>query len=146
MGIVWDTSQYNVYYEDTDFSGFVYHANYLKFFERSREHLLGIDYLHSLFKDGFHFVVHEINMIFRAPARHGDVIVVETECHFSKSPAVRFKHVAKRAPKGEIPGTDLVTAEVSAVLLGAGNKPVRLPRDMIASLSARATIPPQNPL
>ena len=37
-----------VYYEDTDFSGVVYHANYLKYCERAREHLLGIVGDHAL--------------------------------------------------------------------------------------------------
>ena len=32
-----------IYYEDTDHSGVVYHANYLKYFERAREHMLGVE-------------------------------------------------------------------------------------------------------
>ena len=40
-----------IYYEDTDFSGVVYHANYLRFFERAREHILGADELVRLWRD-----------------------------------------------------------------------------------------------
>ena len=40
-----------IYYEDTDHSGLVYHANYLKYFERAREHLLGVDELVRLLKE-----------------------------------------------------------------------------------------------
>ncbi len=68
-----------VYYEDTDFSGVVYHANYLKYFERSREHMLGIQALARLYKeDGLGFVVYKIEMTFRRPAVHADELVVRS--------------------------------------------------------------------
>ena len=136
LGTVKDTSQFTVYYEDTDFSGFVYHATYLKFFERAREHLLGIDYIRSLYKDGFHFVVHGMNLQFTAPAQHGDIITVETTCTFSRSPAVHFRQVATKAGSTSL---TLVSADISAVLLGAGNKPVRLPMDVVAHLLAKTS-------
>ena len=48
-----------IYYEDTDHSGLVYHANYLKYFERAREHLLGTDELVRLLaEEGKGFVVY----------------------------------------------------------------------------------------
>ena len=34
----------NIYYEDTDHSGYVYHANYLRFFERARSELIGVNW------------------------------------------------------------------------------------------------------
>ena len=47
-----------IYYEDTDLSGVVYHANYLKYFERAREHLLGPTELARLYnEDGIGVVV-----------------------------------------------------------------------------------------
>ena len=52
-----------IYYEDTDFTGYVYHANYLKFFERAREEGLGRRFLKKLYKMGKHFVVKSINII-----------------------------------------------------------------------------------
>ena len=55
-----------IYYEDTDFSGVVYHASYLKSFERAREHLIGVDELVRLFReDGIGFVVYKANLTFR---------------------------------------------------------------------------------
>ncbi|MBW2548816.1 MAG: thioesterase, partial [Deltaproteobacteria bacterium] len=49
------SSQYvhpvQIYYEDTDHSGVVYHANYLKYFERAREHIFGVDELVRLSTD-----------------------------------------------------------------------------------------------
>ncbi len=75
-----------VYYEDTDFSGIVYHANYLKFMERGRSdymRLLGV-VQGELFAEaaaeapGFHFVVRSMQLDFKKPARIDDVLEVIT--------------------------------------------------------------------
>jgi acyl-CoA thioester hydrolase len=69
-----------VHYEDTDLSGVVYHANYLKFIERARSDWvrgLGVDQ-NALREQGLVFVVHEIGARFHAPARLDDVLRVET--------------------------------------------------------------------
>lgn len=110
-----------VYYEDTDFSGFVYHANYLKFFERAREHLIGIAFLKELFQDGVHFVVTHMDIAFRAPAQHGDEIEVTSRCECSGSPRLTFFQEAKVGAKL------LVAAKVTLACLGPDNRPMRLP-------------------
>ncbi len=78
--------QVRVYYEDTDFSGIVYHANYLKFMERGRTNylrLLGADQ-HALFAEaeaeapGFAFVVRSMQLEFLRPARMDDLLEVTT--------------------------------------------------------------------
>lgn len=75
-----------VYYEDTDFSGIVYHANYLRFMERGRTNylrLLGADQ-RELFKEaeseapGFAFVVRSMALEFLKPARMDDVLDIVT--------------------------------------------------------------------
>jgi len=75
-----------VYYEDTDFSGIVYHANYLRFMERGRTNflrLIGADQ-RALFAEaaeeapGFAFVVRSMTLDFRAPARMDDVLTITT--------------------------------------------------------------------
>jgi len=75
-----------VYYEDTDFSGIVYHANYLRFMERGRSdymRLLGV-FQGELFEQaaaeapGFHFVVRSMQLNFLKPARIDDVLEVVT--------------------------------------------------------------------
>jgi acyl-CoA thioester hydrolase len=75
-----------VYYEDTDFTGIVYHANYLRFMERGRSNylrLLGADQ-RSLFEEaateapGFAFVVRSMAIEFLKPARMDDVLEVVT--------------------------------------------------------------------
>ncbi len=75
-----------VYYEDTDFSGIVYHANYLRFMERGRTNhlrLLGADH-RALFEEasaeapGFAFLVRSMQIEFLRPARMDDVLEVVT--------------------------------------------------------------------
>src|ERR1700710_1222636 len=75
-----------VYYEDTDFSGVVYHASYLRFMERGRTNylrLLGADQ-RALFEEaskeapGFAFVVRSMTIDFRKPARMDDVLEIAT--------------------------------------------------------------------
>src|SRR5260221_9052771 len=75
-----------VYYEDTDFSGVVYHASYLRFMERGRTNylrLLGADQ-RALFEaaakeaPGFAFVVRSMQIDFRKPARMDDVLEIAT--------------------------------------------------------------------
>ncbi|MGE0173689.1 MAG: YbgC/FadM family acyl-CoA thioesterase [Oligoflexales bacterium] len=124
---------YHVYYEDTDFSGYVYHANYLKFFERSREHLIGIDFLKSSFKEGLHFVVSKAEISFLKPAQHGDMMWVETTTTVSRSPVVEFEHKAYLRP-GEI----LVSANIKAVLIGKNGKPVKMPEPFLEYFTERA--------
>ena len=79
--------QVRVYYEDTDFSGVVYHASYLRFMERGRTNylrLLGADQ-RALFEQakaeapGFSFVVRSMQLDFRKPARMDDLLDVVTE-------------------------------------------------------------------
>jgi acyl-CoA thioester hydrolase len=75
-----------VYYEDTDFSGVVYHASYLRFMERGRTNylrLLGADQ-RALFEEvakeapGFAFVVRAMQLDFRKPARMNDILEIVT--------------------------------------------------------------------
>lgn len=74
-----------VYYEDTDFSGFVYHARYLHFFERGRTdfiRLLGVSQgaLHAQANpaDAVAFVVRRMEIDFKSPARMDDVLTIVT--------------------------------------------------------------------
>ena len=72
-----------VYYEDTDFSGVVYHANFLKFAERGRSSFLrlaGVKHSDLLMHEPpLAFVVRGMNIEFVAPARIDDVLVVESQ-------------------------------------------------------------------
>lgn len=113
-----------VYYEDTDFSGVVYHAGYLRFMERGRTELLraaGVDQsmLHAD-GQGLSFAVRRMTIDWLKPARMDDVLTVET-----RTAAVRGAtlDVAQRILRGE---EELVTATVLVAAL-AGGRPVRIP-------------------
>ena len=104
--------QVRVYYEDTDFSGIVYHANYLRFMERGRTNhlrLMGADQ-HALFEQaqeetpGFAFVVRSMEIDFLRPARMDDLLDVVTWPLAVKGASITLaqevRRGARRAGKG----------------------------------------------
>ena len=75
-------SQYKIYYENTDAGGVVYHANYLKFFERARTDLLEKKgFLQNKIKIAHQalFVVRKCDIEYKSPANFEDKIIVETQ-------------------------------------------------------------------
>src|SRR4030042_339178 len=92
-----------IYYEDTDHSGFVYHANYLKYFERAREHLLGVSELVRLLRDdGIGFVGYRAEMKFREPAVFGDALEVHTTVVQESEYRLVFQQDVRRASTQEL--------------------------------------------
>ena len=73
--------EYRVYYEDTDAQGFVYYANYLKFFERARtEYLRSLGYEQKeLMEKGIIFVVKKLIVEYTKPASLDELIKIETK-------------------------------------------------------------------
>jgi acyl-CoA thioester hydrolase len=122
-----------VYYEDTDFSGVVYHASYLRFMERGRTdylRLIGTDH-RALFEatereaPGFAFVVRSMTIEFLRPARMDDVLEVVTSPQEVKGASVILHQQVIRA--GEV----LIDAQVRVAFVSAGRarpipKPLRL--------------------
>ena len=124
-----------VYYEDTDFSGVVYHANYLRFFERGRTEFiraLGIDQraLHEAEKVAF--VVRSMQVDFLLPALMDDLVRVETNAVEMHGPALGLSQSLRRD------ATVLTTAEVLVVCIRAG-RPCRLPEALRAAIEAAAS-------
>jgi acyl-CoA thioester hydrolase len=116
-----------VYYEDTDFSGIVYHANYLRFMERGRTNhlrLMGAEQ-HALFAEaeaetpGFAFVVRSMQIDFLKPARMDDVLEVVTWPVAVKGASITLAQEVRR-------GEDvLVRAEVRVAFISEGRaKPI----------------------
>ncbi len=125
-GTIQGQIEFPIYYEDTDLSGSVYHANYLKFFERAREHVIGITFLKELFDQGIHFVVSKASLEYRAPAQHGDQVLVSSEGQYSRSPAIPFEQNAYLVDaQGQ--RRLLVTGQITIVALNAQNRPIRMP-------------------
>jgi acyl-CoA thioester hydrolase len=111
-----------VYYEDTDFSGVVYHASYLRFMERGRTNylrLLGADQ-RALFAavekeaPGFAFVVRSMQIEFRKPARMDDVLEIATVPLEVKGASVVLH---QRVDRG---GDTLVEATVQVAFVSGG--------------------------
>jgi tol-pal system-associated acyl-CoA thioesterase len=103
-----------VYYEDTDHSGVVYHANYLKYFERARENLIGTDALLKLWEEeGLGFSVYKVEMGFFDGATFGDRLDIRTTLAKDGKYRLIFHQEAWR-PNREKPA---VTAVVEMVCL-----------------------------
>ncbi|MEO6396353.1 MAG: YbgC/FadM family acyl-CoA thioesterase [Devosia sp.] len=120
-----------VYYEDTDFSGNVYHAAYLHFFERARTEFLRARGIHhsELARDGIAFAVKSMNIDFVRAAHIDDLLTIETE--FRGIHRARFS-LAQRAVRG---GEDVATTELVVVAIRYG-RAGRLPAAVIAALDA----------
>lgn len=111
-----------VYYEDTDFTGLVYHASYLRFMERGRSNylrLLGADQ-RALFEEtereapGFAFVVRAMQIEFLKPARMDDILAVVTETIEVRGASVTLAQKVTR-------GTDiLIEASVKVAFVSGG--------------------------
>jgi acyl-CoA thioester hydrolase len=103
-----------IYYEDTDHSGVVYHANYLKYFERARENLIGTDTLVKLWEnEGLGFSVYKAEMGFFDGATFGDRLDIRTTVEQDGKFRLVFQQEAWR-PKGKKPA---VTAVIEMVCL-----------------------------
>ena len=120
-----------VYYEDTDFSGMVYHANYLRYLERGRSdwlRLLGIGH-DALARGEFGrgplaFAVTRIAVDFLKPARIDDALEVETRVKAVGGATVTLAQVVRRG------SADLVSAEVAVALVNLAGRPQRIPREV----------------
>ena len=121
-----------VYYEDTDFSGNVYHTAYLKFCERARtEWLRALGVHHSeLAGEGLAFAVRHMEIDFLKAAHIDDELVVTTEPLSVGGARVVLEQVVHRGPE------ELVRARVTIAAITLAGRPVRLPqglRDVLAT-------------
>lgn len=123
-----NTHTVRVYYEDTDFSGNVYHASYLKFFERGRtEWLRDIGLKHTeLSAEGFAFAVRHMEIDFLGPAHIDDLLTVETRFARLSGARVVLQQTISR-------GDALLTrAEVTVVTITASGRATRMPATLRA--------------
>jgi acyl-CoA thioester hydrolase len=124
-----------VYYEDTDFSGAVYHASYLRFMERGRTdylRLLGTDQ-RALFEQtekeapGFAFVVRSMQIEFLKPARMNDIVEIVTEPDEVKGASVTLKQQVMRAD-------DLLVEARVRVAFVSGGRARPIPKPLRAAM------------
>ncbi len=117
-----------VYYEDTDFSGVVYHASYLRFMERGRTEMLrarGIEQANLTFG----FAVRAMQIDYLKPARMDDLLTIKTKVSKMGGASLDME---QRVVRGE---EVLVTASVRIACLAEG-KAARLPAEIRARLEA----------
>jgi len=127
-----------VYYEDTDFSGTVYHASYLRFMERGRTNhlrLLGAEH-RALLEEaeletpGFAFVVRSMRIEFLKPARMDDVLTIVTAPHEVRGASILLRQEVLRG--GEV----LIEAEVRVACVSGGRaRPI--PKGLRLAMDAR---------
>lgn len=126
--------QARVYYADTDFSGFVYHARYLEFFERGRSDFLRLAGVHHTelangdAREALVWVVRRMEIDFRSPARMDDVLSVETRVTEVAGARIRM---AQRLSRGD---SLLVEALVEAAVVSPSGRPRRLPRTIAEAI------------
>jgi acyl-CoA thioester hydrolase len=136
--------QVRVYYEDTDFTGIVYHANYLRFMERGRTNylrLIGADH-RALFEQtekeapSFAFVVRSMKIDFRKPAFMDDLLEVRTLSHEVSGASIAL---VQRVMRGE---EVLIEAEVRVAFVSEG-RPKRIPEALRKAMGADAERNPE---
>jgi len=118
-----------VYYEDTDFSGVVYHARYLHFMERGRTdylRCLGVEQakLHGAEGEGMAFVVHRMEIDFKSSARMDDIVTILT--HSEKAGGAKLV-LAQEIRVGE---RLVIAARVTIAVVNRSGRPRRLPADL----------------
>jgi acyl-CoA thioester hydrolase len=127
-----------VYFEDTDFSGLVYHASYVRWCERGRSDFLralGNDHQALLQgaaqREPAAFVVRRMALEFLKPARIDEILEVTTRVSSASAATLSLaQHISRD-------GVSLFTAEVMVVLLSATGKPLRLSAHLRHALQAK---------
>lgn len=121
-----------VYYEDTDFTGMVYHANYLRFFERGRSDFLrdaGISHQDLLARDEpAAFTLTNVEVDYKRAAKVDDLLKIRTRSIGVKGVRMRFEQTCLR-------GDDVIAeARITAVMIHADGRPMRPLKDVVEKM------------
>jgi acyl-CoA thioester hydrolase len=125
-----------VYYEDTDFSGSVYHGSYVRFLERGRSDFIravGVSQP-ELPAEGLHFAVSEMTLAFRRAARIDDIVEVVTKLISVTGARIVLDQAVRRD------GSILVQASVTVALVDRDGRPRRFPQFVRTALAALAPL------
>lgn len=120
-----------VYYENTDFGGIVYHAEYLKFMERARTEFLRALDIHQniLAQKDLYFVVYHLEISYLSSATLDDSLVVKTQlCRLKGVGLV----LSQKIYKGD---KLLIECTVKLCVINALQKPQRLPKETFSTLN-----------
>lgn len=130
-----------VYYEDTDFTGVVYHARYLHFFERGRTDFLRVSGVsHTDLEAGAHsgakseklvWIIRRMEIDYKAPAKIDDILSIETRTlEISGARIVMGQEIFCE-------GKLLCAAKVEAALVNGEGRPRRFPSDWLTAFQPR---------
>ena len=114
-----------IFYEDTDAGGIVYHANYLKYFERARTSLLNlikIDQKQLLEKNKLGFVVRDINLRINKSFQLNQILLVKTCLKSAKKSCIVLKQEAFETIQDTISENPNVVSEIQIVMINEKNK------------------------
>jgi acyl-CoA thioester hydrolase len=130
-GFVGDEHHYalTVYFEDTDAAGMVYHANFIKFLERARSDMLraaGADYVARHRDGGGTYVVSEVHIRYRRPARLGDDLVILSRMSALNAASIVIQQRVMRGAEG------LADASVTAAFVNPTGRPQRQPNEWMS--------------
>ncbi|MHA7858972.1 MAG: YbgC/FadM family acyl-CoA thioesterase [Henriciella sp.] len=131
-----------VYYEDTDFTGMVYHANYLRFFERGRSDFLrdaGVSHQNLLARETpAAFTLTNVEVDYKRAAKVDDLLTIRTRSLGVKGVRMFFEQTCLRG--------DEVIAEgrITAVMIHADGRPMRPIPDVVEQLKPFKFQPPED--
>ncbi|MCL1036205.1 thioesterase [Shewanella submarina] len=120
-----------IFYEDTDFSGVVYHANFLRYFERAREEMIGAKLLKQLWQEqGCGFAVYRCDMTCHQGVEFADILDVRSQVAFES----QFRTVWKQSIWREGASRPAVTATIEMVSLGPDKQLIAIPEQVLSRL------------
>jgi acyl-CoA thioester hydrolase len=126
-----------IYYDDTDAGGVVYHANYLKYFERGRSEYMrqrAIDPT-EIAKSGLMFVIVRAEISYISPARYGDTLIVETFIDEISHASITFGYKIYLSIRSTQTGNKLlVTGKTKIAMVNNNMKVQKLSNDFIKKL------------
>ncbi|TYK64828.1 acyl-CoA thioesterase [Colwellia echini] len=122
-----------IYYEDTDHSGVVYHPNFLKYFERAREHVIDSNRLATLWQEkGLGFAVYKANLTFQDGVEFAEICDVRTTYQFDGKYKTVWRQELWR-PDGT---RAAVIADIEMVCLDKNKQLQPIPEEILTPLKA----------
>ncbi len=122
-----------IYYEDTDHSGVVYHPNFLKYFERAREHVIDSERLAKLWRDkGLGFAVYKANLIFQDGVEFAEICDIRTSFSFDGKYKTVWRQEVWRADSNK----PAVIGDIEMVCLDKNKHLQPIPEEIFNALSA----------
>jgi len=120
-----------IYYEDTDHSGVVYHPNFLKYFERAREHIIDSGRLDKLWREkGLGFAVYKANLTFQDGVEFAEVCDIRT--HFNVEG--KYKTIWRQELWRPNANKAAVIGEIEMVCLDKAKQLQPIPQEIVDAL------------